>query len=153
MVIYINMFKRFLSYLNKRIFYIWLLFFSFLTVTMSPENGTHYGFVATFILFCIVYFFSEKIFLYLIVFIVFSLSLYYPISLYYGSLNSGIVAAVFETNVAESLEFIGKFKISDFTFPFLYVLSAIILMRLKNIISVMKKTMTIEKNKKYYILF
>ena len=131
MVIYINMFKRFLSYLNKRIFYIWLLFFSFLTVTMSPENGTHYGFVATFILFCIVYFFSEKIFLYLIVFIVFSLSLYYPISLYYGSLNSGIVAAVFETNVAESLEFIGKFKISDFTFPFLYVLSAIILMRLK----------------------
>ena len=125
------MLDRFLFYLNKRIFYIWLLFFSFLTVMMSPEKSIHYGFAATFILFCVIYFFSNKFFFYFIIFITFSLSLYYPVYLHHGSLNSGVIAAVFETNISESLEFIGKFKLSDFMLPSIYVLWAIILIRLE----------------------
>lgn len=125
------MVKRFFTYLHNRIFYIWLLFFSFLTVILSPEKGTHYGFAATYILFYLIYVFNEKLFFFVLLFITICLSCYYPIFVHHSSLNSGIVAAVLETNVAESLEFLKKFSLSDFILPFLYVLSFVILMRLK----------------------
>ncbi len=125
------MLSNFLKYLNKRLFYIWLLFFSFLTTLISPELSTYYAIFIVFILYYLLYFFNEKIFQIFIWFVVLTFSLYYPVDLHYGSLNSGIIAAFFETNVSESLSFLKNIEIKDFIFPFLFILSAIILVRLK----------------------
>lgn len=125
------MLKRFFSYLHYRIFYIWLFFFSFLTVVINSEASLAYTLFSTFILYYLIYVLSEKLFTAVILFVTATLSLYYPVSLYYGSLNSGIIAAFLETNISESLEFMSVFSFSDFLLPFLFCLSAIILIRLK----------------------
>ena len=125
------MLSNFLKYLNKRLFYIWLLFFSFLTTLISPEPSVYYAIFIVFILYYLLYFFNEKIFKIFIWFVALTFSLYYPIKLHYGSLNSGIIAAFFETNVSESLSFLKNIEIKDFIFPFLFILSAVILVTLK----------------------
>lgn len=92
-----------------------------------------YTLFSTFILYYLIYVLSEKLFTAVILFVTATLSLYYPVSLYYGSLNSGIIAAFLETNISESLEFMSVFSFSDFLLPFLFCLSAIILIRYKKI--------------------
>ena len=125
------MFKKFLSYLNSRIFWIWLLFFSFITLIISPENSAYYGIFVIYIIYYLIFSFNQKIFWLFITFVVITLSLYQPIYSSYGNLNSGVVAAFFETNPAESFEFLGKLKIDQFILPFLFSLSAYILYRLR----------------------
>ena len=143
------MLSNFLKYLNKRLFYIWLLFFSFLTTLISPEPSTYYAIFIVFILYYLLYFFNEKIFQIFIWFVVLTFSLYYPIKLHYGSLNSGIIAAFFETNVSESLSFLKNIEIKDFISPFLFVLSAIILIRLKKF---NQKIVAEDKEKKHQFI-
>jgi len=114
------MFKNFLSYLNSRIFWIWLLFFSFITLIISPENSAYYGIFVIYIIYYLIFSFNQKIFWLFITFVVITLSLYQPIYSSYGNLNSGVVAAFFETNPAESFEFLGKLKIDQFILPFYF---------------------------------
>ena len=116
------MFKKFLSYLNSRIFWIWLLFFSFITLIISPENSAYYGIFVIYIIYYLIFSFNQKIFWLFITFVVITLSLYQPIYSSYGNLNSGVIAAFFETNPAESFEFLGKLKIDQFILPFLFSL-------------------------------
>ncbi|MDP8079682.1 sulfatase-like hydrolase/transferase [Phocoenobacter skyensis] len=125
------MFSKLIAYLNRRIFYIWLLLFSFLSTIISPENSLHYAILSTFIFYYLIYAFNERLFTGIIIFLTVTLSLYYPISLHYGSLNSGIVAAFLETNLSESLDFIKKIDITDLSIPLLFIFSSIILIRLK----------------------
>lgn len=131
------MLGRFFSYLHNKLFYIWLFFFAFLTVFISPERRLEYAIFSTFILYYLLYTVSDRLFTIVIVFITVTLSLYYPVFLYYGSLNSGIIAAFLETNLSESFEFLSIFSFADFLLPLLFCLSAIILIRLKkyNVIS------------------
>ncbi len=125
------MLKRIRSYLENRLFYIWLLFFSVLTVFISPEKAIHYAIASTYIFYYLVYAINRKLFFWVVGFITITLALYYPVDLRYGSLNSGIVAAFIETNIDESLSFIQQLKISDALMPFLFVFSAYILFRLE----------------------
>lgn len=124
------MLSKFLAYLNKRLFYIWLLFFSFLTTIISPEISAYYAIFITSMLYYLLYIFNQRLFLYFVWFIVVTFSLYYPIKLHYGPLNSGIIAAFFETNASESFSFIKNLTLKDFLLPFLFALSAVILIRL-----------------------
>ncbi|MDG6881927.1 Putative phosphoethanolamine transferase ybiP [Phocoenobacter uteri] len=123
--------SKIITYLNQRIFYIWLLLFAFFSTLISPENSLPYAIFSTFILYHLIYTMSEKLFTAVILFLTITLCLYYPIYAYYGELNSGIVAAFFETNVSESFDFLQKISIDDLIIPFLFVFSCIILMRLK----------------------
>ncbi|QIM63915.1 hypothetical protein A1D29_08120 [Pasteurellaceae bacterium Orientalotternb1] len=125
------MLKRFFKYLNHRIFYIWLLFFSFLSAMISSEDGTYYTVFAIFIFYYLLLVINDKLFLYVTTFIVITLSLYYPVSLSYGSLNSGIVAALLETNIQESIAFLDKVKLSNLFFPLFFIFCFFILIRLK----------------------
>ena len=125
------MFKKFLNYLNSRIFWIWLLFFSFITLIISPENTIYYGMFVIYIIYYLIFSLNQKLFWSLITFVIITLSIYQPIYLSYGNLNSGVVAAFFETNPEESFEFLGKLKFSQFLLPFLFILSGYILYRLR----------------------
>lgn len=126
-----KMFKNFINYLKRRLFYLWLLLFSFASTLISPEQSIHYAVLGVFIFYYLLYAYNEKLFSFIVFFITITLSLYYPISQYYGSLNSGIVAAFLETNIDESLEFMQKISFSQLLFPLFYILAAIILIRLK----------------------
>ncbi|WP_373767445.1 phosphoethanolamine transferase [Glaesserella sp.] len=98
---------------------------------ISPEKGLFYGIFSIFIFYYLLLIVNEKLFVYVVTFIVVTLSLYYPIYLLYGSLNSGIVAAFLETNLYESFSFTEKFDVTDFLFPAFFIYSFILLMRLK----------------------
>ncbi|MFD1805738.1 phosphoethanolamine transferase [Pasteurella oralis] len=125
------MFQKFIFYLKKRLFYIWLLLFSIASILISPEPSLHYAVLGVFIFYYLLYAYNERLFSFVVLFITITLSLYYPVSQYYGSLNSGIVAAFLETNAGESLEFMQKISFSQMLFPVFYMLSAVILIRLK----------------------
>ncbi|WP_455647739.1 sulfatase-like hydrolase/transferase [Lonepinella koalarum] len=125
------MLKKIRCYLEARLFYIWLLFFSALTVFISPESTIHYAIVSTYLVYYLVYAVNRKLFFWLVGFITITLFLYYPVDLRYGSLNSGIVAAFIETNMDESLSFLQQLKISNFFIPLIFVFSAFILFRLE----------------------
>ena len=92
--------------------------------------------------------FNQKVFWYFLTFIVITLSLYYPVYLSYGKLNSGVVAAFFETNPAESFEFLGKLKFDQFILPLLFIFSVYILHRLKKYVVIQEKLPLKEIKKK-----
>ena len=123
--------KNFLNYLRSRLFWLWLLCFSFLTQTISPEDSIFYGLFVIYILYYLIFSFNQKIFWYFVTFITITLSLYYPVYLSYGKPNSGIIAAFFETNPAESFEFLGKLKLSNLGLPILFIFSFYVLYKLK----------------------
>lgn len=123
--------KNFLNYLRSRLFWLWLLWFSFLTQTISPEDSIFYGLFVIYILYYLIFSFNQKIFWYFVTFITITLSLYYPVYLSYGKPNSGIIAAFFETNPAESFEFLGKLKLSNLGLPVLFIFSFYVLYKLK----------------------
>lgn len=123
--------KNFLNYLRSRLFWLWLLWFSFLTQTISPEDSIFYGLFVIYILYYLIFSFNQKIFWYFVTFITITLSLYYPVYLSYGKPNSGIIAAFFETNPAESFEFLGKLKLSNLGLPALFIFSFYVLYKLK----------------------
>ena len=123
--------KNFLNYLRSRLFWLWLLWFSFLTQTISPEDSIFYGLFVIYILYYLIFSFNQKIFWYFVTFITITLSLYYPVYLSYGKPNSGIIAAFFETNPAESFEFLGKLKLSNLGLPILFIFSFYVLYKLK----------------------
>ncbi|MGZ3081618.1 sulfatase-like hydrolase/transferase [[Haemophilus] ducreyi] len=125
------MIKKLFAYLHYRLFYIWLLLFSFLSVMISPEKSTEYAVISVFILLYLIYAFNKQLFTWVIIFLSITLSLYYPIYLRYGSLNSGIVAAFLETNISESLGFLERIRLEHLLFPICYILFAVILIRLK----------------------
>lgn len=133
------MLKKFLKYLNSRLFWLWLFFVSFLTQVMSPEDSVYYGIFIIYIIYYLIFSFNQKVFWYFLTFVVISLSLYYPIYLSYGKLNSGVVAAFFETNPAESFEFLGKLKFDQFILPLLFIFSVYILHRLKKYVVIQEK--------------
>ena len=133
------MLKKFLKYLNSRLFWLWLFFVSFLTQVMSPEDSVYYGIFVIYIIYYLIFSFNQKVFWYFLTFVVISLSLYYPIYLSYGKLNSGVVAAFFETNPAESFEFLGKLKFDQFILPLLFIFSVYILNRLKKYVIIQEK--------------
>ena len=144
------MLKKSLNYLNSRIFWLWLFFVSFLTLVTSPEDSTNYGLFAIYIIYYLIFSFNQKIFWYIIIFITITLSLYYPIYLSYDKLNSGSVAAFFETNPAESFEFLGKLKLSKLGLPALFIFSVYILYRLrKYTINQIETSIKEKKQKKY----
>lgn len=124
--------KNFLNYLRSRLFWLWLLWFSFLTQTISPEDSIFYGLFVIYILYYLIFSFNQKIFWYFVTFITITLSLYYPVYLSYGKPNSGIIAAFFEPNPAESFEFLGKLKLSNLGLPVLFIFSFYVLYKLKN---------------------
>ncbi|WP_448757069.1 sulfatase-like hydrolase/transferase [Aggregatibacter sp.] len=123
--------KNFLNYLRSRLFWLWLLWFSFLTQTISPEDSIFYGLFVIYILYYLIFSFNQKIFWYFVTLITITLSLYYPVYLSYGKPNSGIIAAFFETNPAESFEFLGKLKLSNLGLPVLFIFSFYVLYKLK----------------------
>ena len=123
--------KNFLNYLRSRLFWLWLFWFSFLTQTISPEDSIFYGLFVIYILYYLIFSFNRKIFWYFVTFITITLSLYYPVYLSYGKPNSGIIAAFFETNPAESFEFLGKLKLSNLGLPILFIFSFYVLYKLK----------------------
>ena len=123
--------KNFLNYLRSRLFWLWLFWFSFLTQTISPEDSIFYGLFVIYILYYLIFSFNRKIFWYFVTFITITLSLYYPVYLSYGKPNSGIIAAFFETNPAESFEFLGKLKLSNLGLPVLFIFSFYVLYKLK----------------------
>ena len=123
--------KNFLNYLRSRLFWLWLFWFSFLTQTISPEDNIFYGLFVIYILYYLIFSFNRKIFWYFVTFITITLSLYYPVYLSYGKPNSGIIAAFFETNPAESFEFLGKLKLSNLGLPILFIFSFYVLYKLK----------------------
>jgi dca len=123
--------KNFLNYLRSRLFWLWLLWFSFLTQTISPEDSIFYGLFVIYILYYLIFSCNRKIFWYFVTFITITLSLYYPVYLSYGKPNSGIIAAFFETNPAESFEFLGKLKLSNLGLPILFIFSFYVLYKLK----------------------
>ncbi|AKO49089.1 phosphoethanolamine transferase [[Haemophilus] ducreyi] len=125
------MIKKLFAYLHYRLFYIWLLLFSFLSVMISPEKSTEYAVISVFILLYLIYAFNQRLFTWVIIFLSITLSLYYPIYLRYGSLNSGIVAAFLETNISELLGFLERIRLEHLLFPICYILFAVILIRLK----------------------
>lgn len=133
------MLKKFFNYLHSRLFWLWLFFVSFLTQVMSPEDSVYYGIFIIYIIYYLIFSFNQKVFWYFLTFIVISLSLYYPIYLSYGKLNSGVVAAFFETNPAESFEFLGKLKFDQFILPLLFIFSVYILHRLKKYVVIQEK--------------
>ena len=133
------MLKKFLKYLNSRLFWLWLFFVSFLTQVMSPEDSVYYGIFIIYIIYYLIFSFNQKVFWYFLTFVAISLSLYYPIYLSYGKLNSGVVAAFFETNPAESFEFLGKLKFDQFILPLLFIFSVYILHRLKKYVIIQEK--------------
>ena len=133
------MLKKFLKYLISRLFWLWLFFVSFLTQVMSPEDSVYYGIFIIYIIYYLIFSFNQKVFWYFLTFVVISLSLYYPIYLSYGKLNSGVVAAFFETNPAESFEFLGKLKFDQFILPLLFIFSVYILHRLKKYVVIQEK--------------
>ena len=122
--------KNTLQYLNLRLFYIWLLFFSFLSVAISPEISAPYAVASTYIFYYLLYLINNTIFKISLYFLTISLVIYYPISMLYGTINSGIIAAFLETNFSEAASFLGGFSVDMFILPFLYILSLIILIRL-----------------------
>ncbi|MDH3003586.1 phosphoethanolamine transferase [Pasteurella multocida] len=138
------MIHKFFSYLKYRFFYILLLVFSIVSILISPEYSTYYAILGVFIFYYLIYFYNEKFFTFVIFFVSISLSIYYPISQYYGSLNSGIVAAFLETNLSESIEFLKRMKLSILFFPIFYLLLAVILVRFKRF----NKRSKFDKNKK-----
>lgn len=142
------MLKKFLKYLNSRLFWLWLFFVSFLTQVMSPEDSVYYGIFVIYIIYYLIFSFNQKVFWYFLTFVVISLSLYYPIYLSYGKLNSGVVAAFFETNPAESFEFLGKLKFDQFILPLLFIFSVYILHRLKKYVVIQEKLPLKEIKKK-----
>ncbi|TDQ57628.1 glucan phosphoethanolaminetransferase (alkaline phosphatase superfamily) [Mesocricetibacter intestinalis] len=125
------MLKRFYRYLAQRFFYLWLLWFSFLTVVTSPEKSIYYAVLSTYILYYLLYVANKRFFFIAVMIITLSLCLYYPVYLRYSSLNSGIVAAFFETNPEESFAFIKELDLSHFVIPLLFLLSAVLLFRLE----------------------
>lgn len=125
------MYQNLVRYLKRRAFYIWLFVFSFWSFFISPESSTPYAIFGTFIFYYLLYSYHERLFSVVISFITVTLAVYYPISLYYGSLNSGMVAAFLETSVSESLEFIQKISLSHLMVPLFYILCAVVLLRLK----------------------
>lgn len=134
------MLKKFLKYLNSRLFWLWLFWLSFLTQTISPEDSIFYGLFVIYILYYLIFSFNQKVFWYFLTFIVITLSLYYPVYLSYGKLNSGVVAAFFETNPAESFEFLGKLKFDQFNLPLLFIFSTFILYKLRKSVNPQDKT-------------
>ena len=98
---------------------------------MSPENTSVDGIAGVFILYYLLFVYSEKLFNYFVVFVVISLSIYFPIYLAYGSLNSGIVSAFLETNIDESFSFLKKLELSSLAFPIIFIYFSFILMKLK----------------------
>ena len=126
------MLKKILSYLNSKLFYIWLLFFAFCSTMMSPENSLIYGFFGLYLILYLSWQYSVKLFRVMVSFIAITLALYSPIRLHYGSLNSGIIAAFFETNPAESFGFLKGLHFKDFIFSFLYLFVTYILFRLES---------------------
>lgn len=134
------MIKKFLNYLHSRLFWLWLFWLSFLTQTISPENSIFYGLFVIYILYYLIFSFNQKVFWYFLTFIVITLSLYYPVYLSYGKLNSGVVAAFFETNPAESFEFLGKLKFDQFNLPLLFIFSTFILYKLRKSVNPQDKT-------------
>ncbi|QLB12345.1 glucan phosphoethanolaminetransferase (alkaline phosphatase superfamily) [Bisgaardia hudsonensis] len=144
------MLKKFIKYLNDRLFLIWLLLFSTFTIFISPELTSVYAPFATFILFYLIYFYHQKLFKYLIIFVILSLALYYPIGLRYGPLNSGIIAAFIETNITESFAFIKEIRLNQLTFPLLYLFFGIILLRLSKYYPI--KTLPPKEQKQQRIL-
>ena len=133
------MLKKSLKYLNSHLFWLWLFFVSFLTQVMSPEDSVYYGIFIIYIIYYLIFSFNQKVFWYCLTFVVISLSLYSPIYLSYGKLNSGVVAAFFETNPAESFEFLGKLKFDQFILPLLFIFSVYILHRLKKYVVIQEK--------------
>ena len=125
------MLRKIVNYFKSRQFYIWLLIFSFFTAAMSPNAGSWYGSISIYILYYLIYIYNKRSLQYLVWFVVISLSLYYPISTSYGSLNSGIIAAFLETNLEESFSFLKEIKFSKVFMPTLFILSAIILIRME----------------------
>ncbi len=125
------MLKKILNYLQTRLFYLILFVFAILTVLISPQISTPYAIVSTYLFYYLIYAQAEKIFSGLILFIIVSLSLYYPIYLHYGEPNSGIIAAFFETNPDEAWEFIRVFKLTDFQLPLIFCLFGYLVLRLK----------------------
>ena len=132
--------KNFLNYLRSRLFWLWLFWLSFLTQTISPEDSIFYGLFVIYILYYLIFSFNQKVFWYFLTFIVITLSLYYPVYLSYGKLNSGVVAAFFETNPAESFEFLGKLKFDQFNLPLLFIFSTFILYKLRKSVNPQDKT-------------
>ena len=125
------MLKKFFNYLHSRLFWLWLFWLSFLTQTISPEDSIFYGLFVIYILYYLIFSFNQKVFWYFVTFITITLSLYYPVYLSYGKPNSGIIAAFFETNPAESFEFLGKLKLSNLGLPILFIFSFYVLYKLK----------------------
>lgn len=134
------MLKKFFNYLHSRLFWLWLFWLSFLTQTISPEDSIFYGLFVIYILYYLIFSFNQKVFWYFLTFIVITLSLYYPVYLSYGKLNSGVVAAFFETNPAESFEFLGKLKFDQFNLPLLFIFSTFILYKLRKSVNPQDKT-------------
>ena len=134
------MLKKFFNYLHSRLFWLWLFWLSFLTQTISPEDSIFYGLFVIYILYYLIFSFNQKVFWYFLTFIVITLSLYYPVYLSYGKLNSGVVAAFFETNPAESFEFLGKLKFDQFNLPLLFIFSTFILYKLRKSVNPQNKT-------------
>lgn len=134
------MFKKFFNYLHSRLFWLWLFWLSFLTQIISPEDSIFYGLFVIYILYYLIFSFNQKVFWYFLTFIVITLSLYYPVYLSYGKLNSGVVAAFFETNPAESFEFLGKLKFDQFNLPLLFIFSTFILYKLRKSVNPQDKT-------------
>ena len=134
------MLKKFFNYLHSRLFWLWLFWLSFLTQTISPEDSIFYGLFVIYILYYLIFSFNQKVFWYFLTFIVITLSLYYPVYLSYGKLNSGVVAAFFETNPAESFEFLGKLKFDQFNLPLLFIFSTFILYKLRKYVNPQDKT-------------
>ncbi|MDU8924165.1 phosphoethanolamine transferase [Pasteurellaceae bacterium LIM206] len=124
------MLKRILSYCDSRLFYIWLLCFSVLTVFVTPQDTVPYAIVSTYLLYYLLYAWNEKYFFIIVAFITVTICLYYPIDLRYGSLNSGIIAAFFETNVSETFAFVKTLALSQFIMPGFLAFAAVILYRL-----------------------
>lgn len=113
--------KALFAYLKKRFFYLWLLIFAGASVLLAPDVITSVGWIATFLYFVLISRFNLKGFI-IGMLPLLGMCLYYPISLRYGQLNSGSIAAFFETNLNESLAFLDNVKLVDYLFPLLYFL-------------------------------
>ncbi len=124
------MLKRIFSYFKSRFFYIWLFFFSFLSMLIVPDRANAIGLFTIYFFYCGLFLLNRRFFAYTLFFVSLFPLLYYPVSLHYSDLNSGVVAAFFETNVEESFAFLKNFSLEDFYFPIFYAICLYFTLRL-----------------------
>ncbi len=92
--------------------------------------------------------FSNKIFLAYLIFTFIISSVYLPVAIFYGRLDMGVVASLYETNLSESSEFISMLDIKSYLALIIYLLLFIAVLQLnKKFINNNNK-----KSKKFYSL-